>query len=235
MSGANKGIGKEIARGLAQKGYHVLVGARKKELGESAAAELAEHGEVSFLQLDVTDPESVIAAAAAVTSKFGHLDVLVNNAGISQVPGQEHLPALTEIAVEDAAAQFAFIYQTNVFAVITVTNAFLPLLKRAPAARIVNVSSSLASLTRGKTISMYTAYSTSKTALNAITVHYAADLKDTPIKVNGVCPGHCATALNNFKGAKDPSDGAKIAVTMAMLPSNGATGGFFDDDGTIPW
>lgn len=173
VSGANKGIGKEIARGLAQKGYHVLVGARKKELGESAAAELAEHGEVSFLQLDVTDPESVIAAAAAVTSKFGHLDVLVNNAGISQVPGQEHLPALTEIAVEDAAAQFAFIYQTNVFAVITVTNAFLPLLKRAPAARIVNVSSSLASLTRGKTISMYTAYSTSKTALNAITVHYA--------------------------------------------------------------
>jgi len=159
----------------------------------------------------------------------------VNNAGIAQVPGQEQLPALSEIAVEDAAQQFAFIYQTNVFAVITVTNAFLPLLRRAPAARIVNVSSGLASLTRGKTISMYTAYSSSKTALNAITVHYAADLKDTPIKVNSVCPGHCATALNNFKGAKDPSDGAKIAVTMAMLPSDGATGGFFDDDGTVPW
>ncbi|KAL0033099.1 hypothetical protein WJX79_003363 [Trebouxia sp. C0005] len=164
VSGANKGIGKEIARSLALKGYHVLVGARRKELGEAAAVELAEHGQVSYLQLDVTDPESVTAAAAAVTSKFGHLDVLVNNAGISHVPGQEHLPALTEIAVEDAAAQFSFIYQTNVFAVITVTNAFLPLLRKAPAARIVNVS-----------------------------------------------------------------------ITMATLPSDGATGGFFDDDGTVPW
>ena len=136
--------------------------------------------------------------------------------------------------MEDAAAQFAFVYQTNVFAVITVTNAFLPLLRQASAARIVNVSSGLASLTRGKTYSMYTAYSSSKTALNAITVHYAADLKDTSIKVNRVCPGHCATALHNFAGAKDSSDGAKIAVTMAMLPSDGATGGFFDDDGTVP-
>jgi len=178
-------------------------------------------------------PYTSLCRPPATNSCPGALQV--NNAGVARVPGQEDLPALTEIAVEDAAMQFAFVYQTNVFAVITVTNAFLPLLKKAPAARIVNVSSGLASLTRGKTISMYTAYSSSKTALNAITLHYAADLKDTPIKVNGVCPGHCATALNNFKGAKDPSDGAKIAVTMAMLPSDGATGGFFDDDGTVPW
>ena len=151
----------------------------------------------------------------------------MNNAKIAKVPGQEHLLALTEIAAEDAATQFAFIHQTNVFGVITVTDAFLPLLKGSPAAQIVNVSCGLASLTKRKTVCMRTAYSSSKAALNAVTKQYAADLKDTSIKVNRVCPGHCATALNKFAGAKDSSDGAKIAVTMAMLPSDGATGGFF--------
>ncbi len=164
------------------------------------------------------------------------IDMLqVNNAGIAQVPDQDHLAPLTEIPVEDAAKQFATIYQTNVFAVVTVTNAFLSLLRKAPAARIVNISSGLASISRKKTISIYTAYSSSKTALNALTAHYAGDLKDTPIKVNSVCPGHCATDLNNFTGAKAASQGAMIAVIMAMLPADGPTGGCFDDDGPVPW
>ncbi len=118
----------------------------------------------------------------------------VNNAGIARIPGQVDMVPLSEIPVEDAAKQFATIYETNVFAVVTVTNAFLPLLRKAPAARIVNVSSTLASFTKIKPVSAYAAYSSSKTALNALTSHYAAELKDTPFKVNSVCPGFCATA-----------------------------------------
>lgn len=234
VTGANKGIGKEIAKGLAQKGFTVLLGARKKELGETAAAELAQYGNVSFQQLDITDVGSVTAAAELITSRFGHLDVLVNNAGIARDPGQELIP-LTEIPVEEAAKQFAGVYYTNVFAVVTVTNTFLPLLHKAPAARIVNVSSKLASIGNNMTLSRAAAYSTSKTALNALTVHYAKDLQDSTIKVNSVCPGHCATDLNDFRGPRTPSQGAAIAVVMAMLPADGPTGGFFDDDGPIIW
>ncbi len=130
------------------------------------------------------------------------------------------LAALSEIPVEDAAKQFATIYETNVFAVVTVNNAFLPLLRKAPAARIVNISSTLASFTRIKPVSAYAAYSSSKTALNALTSHYAAELKDTPVKVNSVCPGFCATGLNNHRGTKSASEGAVIAVTMATLPAD---------------
>lgn len=159
----------------------------------------------------------------------------VNNAGIARIPGQVDMVPLSEIPVEDAAKQFATIYETNVFAVVTVTNAFLPLLRKAPAARIVNVSSTLASFTKIKPVSAYAAYSSSKTALNALTSHYAAELNDTPFKVNSVCPGFCATDLNNYRGTKSASEGAVIAVTMATLPADGPTGGYFDDNGPISW
>ncbi len=162
------------------------------------------------------------------------LMVQVNNAGIAREPNQELMP-LTELPVEDAAKQFASVYQTNVFAVVTVTNAFLPLLRKASAARIVNVSSTLASIGKGMTLSRAAAYSTSKSALNALTVYYAKDLTDTPIKVNAVCPGHCGTDLNDFRGPRTPAQGAAIAITMAMLPADGPNGGFFDDNGSIPW
>lgn len=163
----------------------------------------------------------------------------VNNAGISRVPDQDSFVPLSDLPVEDAAKQFAGIYQTNVFAVVTVTNAFLPLLRKAQAGRVVNVSSSLGSLSKGvesgMPLSMYTAYSSSKVALNFLTAQYAADLKDTPIKVNSVCPGHCGTDLNDFQGPRSPFQGAVIAVEMATVPADGPTGGFVDENGSIPW
>lgn len=161
--------------------------------------------------------------------------VQVNNAGIARVPGQDGDFSLSQLPVKDAAKQFATIYQTNVFAVVTVTNAFLPLLREAPAGRIVNVSSTLGSFTKSKPVSPYTAYSSSKTALNALTTHYAAELKDTPIKVNSICPGFCATDLNNHRGTQSAAEGAKVAVTMGMLPEDGPTGGYFGADGPISW
>ena len=164
----------------------------------------------------------------------------VNNAGIARVPGQDAgdtsgMVPLSQMPVEDAAKQFAIIYQTNVFAVVTVTNAFLPLLRKAPAARIVNVSSTRGSFTKIKPVPRTAAYSSSKSALNALTTHYAEELKDTPIKVNSVCPGFCATDLNNHRGTKSAAEGAVIAVTMGMLPADGPTGGNFDGDGPVPW
>ena len=164
----------------------------------------------------------------------------VNNAAIAQVPGQDTgdisgMIPLSQLPVEDAAKQFAIIYQTNVFAVVTVTNAFLPLLRKAPAGRIVNVSSTRGSFTKIKPVPPTAAYSTSKSALNALTTHYAEELKATPIKINSVCPGYCATDMNNHQGLKSASEGAAIAVTMGMLPADGPTGGFFDSDGPIPW
>ena len=163
----------------------------------------------------------------------------VNNAGIAQAPGQKSLVPLSELPLADAATQFGSIYQTNVFGVVTVTNAFLPLLRKAQAGRVVNVSSTLGSLNKGvesgMQYSIYTAYSSSKVALNFLTAQYAADLKDTPIKVNSVCPGFCGTDLNNFQGPRSPSQGAVIAVEMAMVPADGPTGGFVDENGSIPW
>lgn len=163
----------------------------------------------------------------------------MNNAGIAQAPGQDTHSPLSELPVEKAAQQLAVIYQTNVFGVVTVTNAFLPLLPKAPAARIVNVSSTLGSLTKGvesgMQYSMYAPYSSSKTALNFLTAQYAADLKDTPIKVNMVCPGYCGTDLNDHQGPRSASQGAEIAVKMAMVPADGPTGGYVDENGPIPW
>lgn len=169
------------------------------------------------------------------------LDALtqVNNAGIARAPGQDTLSPLSELPVEKAAQQFAVIYQTNVFGVVTVTNAFLPLLRKAPAARIVNVSSTLGSLTKGvesgMQYSIYSAYGSSKVALNFLTAQYAADLKETPIKVNMVCPGYCGTDLNDHQGPRSASQGAEIAIKMAMVGADGPSGGFVDENGTVPW
>lgn len=162
----------------------------------------------------------------------------VNNAAISRA--QDKLVPLSELTVESAAKQFAVIFQANVFGVVTVTNAFLPLLRKAQAARIVNVSSTVASLTKGVESGMqlshtYPAYGSSKAALNFLTVQYAADLKDTAIKVNLVCPGYVATDMNDFQGYRSTAQGAAIAIEMALVPADGPTGGFVDENGTIPW
>ncbi|GAA4687447.1 dehydrogenase [Phytohabitans rumicis] len=234
MTGANKGIGYEIARGLGETGATVLVGARDPERGAAAAEKLAADGITAVpLELDVTDPVSVSAAAARIEREYGRLDILVNNAGViverGQLPSQVPVEALQRV------------YDTNVYGVVRVTNATLPLLRKAPAARIVNLSSELGSLTLttevGSFHAMYPllAYNSSKSALNAITVSYANELRDTPIKVNAADPGYCATDLNGHAGPRTPAQGAIAAIRLATLPADGPTAGFFDEDGVKPW
>lgn len=158
----------------------------------------------------------------------------VNNAAIAE-SSYSSMTKVSELPVETAAKVFSSIYDTNVFAVVTVTNAFLPLLQAAPAGRIVNVSSSLGSLGKGQVISEYAPYSTSKSALNAITVHYAKDLAESSIKINMVCPGYCGTDLNHHQGPRTPAQGAEIAIKMATIGDDGPNGSYQDENGTIPW
>ncbi|BCB86644.1 SDR family oxidoreductase [Phytohabitans suffuscus] len=234
VTGANKGIGYEIARGLGGTGATVLVGARDAERGAAAAEKLVAEGVTAVpLPLDVTDPLSVTAAAARVEREYGRLDILVNNAGILVERGQR--PSRTPLEMLERT------YATNVYGVVAVTNAMLPLLREAPAGRIVNLSSGLGSL--GLTSdpggpypgTWLLAYNSSKSALNSITVTYANELRDTPIKVNAADPGYCATDLNGHAGPRTPVQGAIAAVRLATLPADGPTAGFFDDEGTVPW
>ena len=232
ITGANKGIGKEIARQLGTQGMTVLIGARDAERGEAAAAELREGGaDARHIGVDVTDPDGLAAAAALVERDFGRLDVLVNNAGI---------------ALEGPAGGLTLdllrqTYETNVFGVYSVTEAFLPLLKKSDAGRIVNMSSELGSLTSnsdpewGFAAVKPLAYNSSKAALNMMTVILAAQLKDTPIKINSANPGYVATDLNGNSGPRTVEQGATVAVHLATLPADGPTGGFFDEDGVLPW
>jgi len=232
VTGANKGIGKAIVQGLARDGLIVYLGARNPERGRAAAAELQADGEVHFVQLDVTDPASVEAAAKTIQSEAGRLDVLVNNAGISSAPGSRF-----RTPVEEVAENMRAVYDTNVFAVVRVTNTFIPLLLRSTAGRVVNVTSKRGSIAEeGAWVGRpYMAYSTSKTALNALTVHYARSLADTPIKVNGAAPGHVATDFNGFRGTRTPAEGAAVAIRLAQLNSDGPTGLVFEDDQQLMW
>ncbi|MFD9938562.1 SDR family oxidoreductase [Streptomyces massasporeus] len=233
VTGANKGIGYEIAAGLGALGWRVGVGARDRERRESAVEKLRAGGADAFgVPLDVTDDASVSEAARLVEDTAGGLDVLVNNAGITgSVP---QLPT----AVDPATVRT--VVETNVIGVIRVTNAMLPMLRRSPAPRIVNMSSGVGSLTRQTTPGSDTgpiavAYSPSKTFLNAVTVQYAKELADTPVLVNAACPGYCATDLNGFRGTRTPEQGAAVAIRLATLPDDGPTGAFFDDEGEVPW
>jgi NAD(P)-dependent dehydrogenase (short-subunit alcohol dehydrogenase family) len=232
VTGANKGIGKAIAKGLAQEGFIVFLGARDSEKGHRAAIDLQEDGDVRCVALDVTDPASVTAAALEITTKTGRLDVLVNNAGIGAAAGSRFKEPGEEIAENMRA-----VYETNVFAVVTVTNAFLPLLLQSDAGRIVNVTSKRGSIgEEGAWVGRPNmTYSSSKTALNAITVHYARSLADTHIKVNGAAPGHVATDFNGFRGTRTPEEGAAVALRLAQLPSDGPTGEVFEDDRRLAW
>ena len=228
VTGANKGIGKEIARGLARLGMTVYLGSRNAERGKAAAAELSRDGIVIPVQFDVTDRASVERAASLIDRDFGRLDVLVNNAG-TNVGYQKP----SEVTAED----FRTVYETNVFGVVTVTNVFLPLLLRSEAGRIVNVTSLRGSIgAEGAWVGQPSMpYSTSKTALNAITVHYSRELADTRIKVNAAAPGHVATDFNAFRGSRSPAQGAAIALRLATLDDFGPSGGAFDDAGRLPW
>ncbi|EOD68439.1 SDR family NAD(P)-dependent oxidoreductase [Amycolatopsis vancoresmycina] len=230
VTGANKGIGFEIAAGLGALGVRVGIGARDEQRREDAVAKLRAAGVDAFgVPLDVTDDASVAAAAALLG---GRLDVLVNNAGVAGAWPDEP----SAVTPENLRA----VVETNVIGVVRVTNAMLPLLRRSGRPRIVNQSSHVASLTLQTTPGadlggVSGAYSPSKTFLNAITIQYAKELAGTPIKINCACPGYVATDLNGFHGTSTPADGAKIAVRLATLPDDGPTGGLFDDAGDVPW
>ena len=241
VTGANTGIGFQVAQDLAGHGFTVLVGSRDLGRGEAAAARIG--GDAQAVQLDVTDSDSIAAAAQRVRSEFGRLDVLVNNAAVSFVgdPGtpledRARSGLLTEVSMKVVRQMF----ETNVIGPIAVTQALLPLLKESPAARIVNVGSSGSSLTltadpANPHRSMFGIYPTTKSALHAATLGFATALESTGIKVNVADPGFTATALNNFQGYRTVEEGARYIVTMALLGRNGPTGTFSGDDGPVPW
>jgi NAD(P)-dependent dehydrogenase (short-subunit alcohol dehydrogenase family) len=229
VTGANKGIGKEIARQLAGAGLTVYAGSRDADRGQRAVEEIG--GDTRLLILDVADPASIAGAA----SQIGALDILVNNAGIS---GADKTPDLED------AGNFRRIYETNVFGVVAVTNAFLPALRRSAHPRIVNISSGTGSLTwatdpqSGHRSARYAAYRSSKAALNALTVFYAQTLAGDGFKVNALAPGLRRTGLNATAAASggDPAEAAAGAVRLALLPDDGPSGEFFSWDGTkVPW
>jgi NAD(P)-dependent dehydrogenase (short-subunit alcohol dehydrogenase family) len=244
VTGANQGIGLQIAKDLVAHGLTVLVGSRDLERGEAAAKTI--DGDARALQLDVTDRVSIAAAAERIRKELGRLDVLVNNAAISntsKLPGQsvEEYSKLTRpsnVSLDEVRA----IWETNVFGVLAVYQAMLPLLREAPEARIVNVSSGVGSLTRNADPAFPyrhifgPGYSASKTALNAMTLAMAIELQSTGIKVNAVSPGFTKTNLNNYQGTETVEEGAREAVRVALLGPDSPTGTFTHATlGTIPW
>jgi NAD(P)-dependent dehydrogenase (short-subunit alcohol dehydrogenase family) len=233
VTGANKGIGFETARQLAQQGFTVWLGCRDEERGKAAEAALADEGDVRFVQLDVTDPESVTAAANRIGDEAEALDVLVNNAGVA-IPDGEGFPGA--VRLETIRQTF----DVNFYGALRVTQEFLPLVRKARAGRIVNVSSTMGSISAALTpdsVGRFPifAYPASKTLLNSLTAWLAVELGDTPIKVNSVCPGFNATDLNNHTGTQHPAEGAKVVVQAATLPADGPSGSFFDANGSVGW
>jgi NAD(P)-dependent dehydrogenase (short-subunit alcohol dehydrogenase family) len=232
VTGANKGIGHEVARELGERGATVLVGARDAERGRAAVDSLR-HADVKarHVLLDVTDEASIDRAARLIEEEHGRLDILVNNAAIigpvTAEDGETLPPSRTPVA---ALRQ---VYETNVFGVVAVTNALLPLLRRSPAGRIVNVTSDLGSITlnlrQGTPYWEFTSlpYPTSKTALNMVTAQYAKELWDTPIKVNAANPGYCATDLNGHSGFRTAAQGAEPIVELATVGPDGPSGTFY--------
>lgn len=237
VTGANKGIGYEIAAGLGALGHRVGVGARDEARRESAVEKLRAAGVDAFaVPLDVTDGQSVTDAAELVERQAGRLDVLVNNAGISGDMGPGWVQDPTALDLDLVRT----VVETNVLGVVRVTNAMLPLLRRSPSPRIVNVSSAVASLARQADPDIeigpvMAAYAPSKTFLNAVTVQYARRFADTNILINAACPGLVATDFTGFHGPRTPEQGAATAIRLATLPDGGPTGSFFEDDGVVPW
>jgi NAD(P)-dependent dehydrogenase (short-subunit alcohol dehydrogenase family) len=233
ISGANKGIGYEIARGLGAKQIKVLVGARDKSRGQASVDKLKAEGvDARFIPLDVTDQGTIQRAAAWIEKEFGRLDILINNAGIGDFGAK---PSGADLA------KVREVYDTNVFGPMAMTQAMLPLLRKSKHGRIVNVSSGLGSMALASQpdspVSQFAllGYNTSKSALNSLTVQFANELKDTHIKVNAICPGYCATDLNGNSGPRSAAQGAVAAIEYATIGEDGPTGGYFNDEGRLPW
>src|SRR6267378_2001347 len=236
ITGANKGLGFEMARQLGEAGVTVVLAARDRQKGEAAAGKLRSQGlDVQFLKLDVTDKADHAAAAAFLEKKFGRLDILINNAGISaEVFGTGKVSTTTDDTIHQT-------FETNFFAPIALTKALLPLLKKSDAGRIVNMSSILGSQTLHadpkspiydfKSLS----YDASKAALNSFTIHLAYELKDTKIKVNSAHPGWVKTEMGGPNATMEVSEGGKTSAQLATLADDGPSGGFFHLGQPLPW
>lgn len=235
ITGANKGIGFETAKQLIELGYFVYIGSRNKTNGLKAVQELQNLGysNVDFVEIDVTNEDSIKKAKKILQSKISQLDVLINNAGISGEMPQN----ATEVSMKNIKT----VYETNFFGVIQVTQHFLELLEKSNEPRIVNVSSDLGSLSNHSdpNYTFYniklTSYCTSKTALNAYTVMLAYELRNTNFKINSVNPGFTATDLNGFTGSQTTEKAAKAIVKYAIIGNNGPTGKFFSEESEIAW
>ena len=235
ITGANKGIGLETARQLGAQGHTVLVGARDEKKATEAVAALAKDGITAHpVILEVTDSQSIAQAVRQIEAQFGKLDTLINNAGVA-------LEGWGSKASETTLTVWRKVFETNVFALVELTQALLPLLKKSEAGRIVNLSSILGSLTLHSDPSspIYdfkaAAYNTSKAAVNQYSVHLAHELRDTPINVNAAYPGWVKTDLGGADAPMNVVDGAKTSVWLATLPADGPTGGFFHLHDRLPW
>lgn len=234
ITGANKGIGFEIARQLGRTGVRVLIGARNAKLGDAAASALNAEGIAArFIPIDLDNSATICAATEIIETEHGRLDILVNNAGCRDdadgLPGKAHIDAVRRV------------FEVNSFGSLAVTQAMLPLLRKSASARIVNVSSELGSLSLNSNPDWKFAhvkplgYNASKAALNMFTVLLAAELRDTGIKVNAANPGFTATDLNDHRGHQTVAQGAVAATRLALLDDDGPTGGFFSADQEEPW
>ena len=235
VTGGNKGIGFEICRNLAVAGCTVLLGGRNAERGQQAVRQLEQTGieDIHFIQIDVTMQHTINAAAKQIESRYGRLDILMNNAGVN-LPG-DGLPGAADPAVVQR------IFDTNFFGALRVAQTMLPLLRKSPAGRIVNVSSGLGSLTFNSDPAWsgydwkLIGYNASKAALNMLTVHLAYELRGTKIKVNSANPGYTKTDLNDNMGTQPVEVGAIEATRLALLDDDGPNGQSFSKDGPAPW
>lgn len=238
VTGANKGIGFETSRQLAAMGITVLMGARDENRGLAAATQLNKMGfDVAAVQLDVTRADHIAQVAAVIEKEYGRLDILINNAGIAHA----NEPFFTNSSENVSIQTLRETFEVNFFGLVAVTQALLPLIRKSPAGRIVNISSMLGSLTLhsdpagGLDQVKPLAYDASKAAVNQFTVHLAALLKDTPIKVNAAHPGWVKTDLGGPEAPMEIVDGAKTGVALATLGADGPNGSFFHLGEPMPW
>jgi NAD(P)-dependent dehydrogenase (short-subunit alcohol dehydrogenase family) len=243
ITGANKGIGLETARGLGQQGITVVIGSRDEANGRAAAEKLKAEGikDVEAVRFDVTRPEDHQAIARHLEGRYGKLDILVNNAGVALEDANFGAPEGFNTTPTVKPETLRKVFDTNFFAVVELTQTLLPLIRKAPAGRIVNLSSVLGSLTlhSDPNSGIYPmkafAYDASKTALNAFTVHLAQALRGTPIKVNSAHPGWVKTDMGGQAAPMELSEGGKTSVQLSTLPDSGPTGGYFHLGEPLPW